>query len=426
VAFAALPARSRYRFMLDDADFVLMNFIKGPVCRGQIALNVIDDQFWILFASPDIDAMVDGDFLAKESDNLRLPGEIGDKPLAAAHWHRYAKLQADYLVAKKKFLQQHFGKRDAVTLQLLWNGEQKNTNAALTVFRHFDSASVVKGLVGDVPKTAWVIDYPMLERIHYLLVAEFDVYGPASHQLLTRLYMDFLRMEGEYNYLAFLPKAKRDALRNSWYQGIGAKARDSVYRNVAEYQHETGVVYRGKNPQREFFEQMKQQLGAALDRQYELNAAQLPEATLAALQDLAKVRGRAVAALPEVGFLRVIRKDAPDAIFSLLRNADHSNVAVLFLEKERRRPQFDTLTVAPGFIGAYPNEFWRVTENELPQFVQAVAALKGPESYRALQKRFGVSRSGDVFWRQSDWMHNTYRELAPIEWGMLDYSRYER
>src|SRR5262249_42223189 len=127
-----------------------------------------------------------------------------------------------------------------------------------------------------------------------------------------------------------------------------------------------------------------------------------------------------------VGFLRVIRKDAPDALFSLLHNADHSNVAVLFLEKERRRPQFDTLTVAPGFIGAYPNAFWRVKENDLPQFEQAVAALNGAESYRALQKRFGVSRTSDVFWRQSDWMHNTYRELAPVEWGMLDYSRYER
>ena len=38
-AFEQLPVDSRYRFMLDDAQFTIMGFIKGPVCRGQIALN---------------------------------------------------------------------------------------------------------------------------------------------------------------------------------------------------------------------------------------------------------------------------------------------------------------------------------------------------------------------------------------------------
>ena len=54
-----------------------------------------------------------------------------------------------------------------------------------TIFRHFDSASVVKGLVGEPPKTAWVIGYPLLERIYYLLVAGYDVWGNTPHQLQT-------------------------------------------------------------------------------------------------------------------------------------------------------------------------------------------------------------------------------------------------
>jgi len=44
-----LPISSRYRFLLDDARFFIEGFIKGPVCRGQVALNVIEDRFWILF-----------------------------------------------------------------------------------------------------------------------------------------------------------------------------------------------------------------------------------------------------------------------------------------------------------------------------------------------------------------------------------------
>ncbi|WP_370694930.1 fatty acid cis/trans isomerase [Klebsiella pneumoniae] len=35
----------------------------------------------------------------------------------------------------------------------------------LTIFRHFDSASVTKGLIGEVPQTMWLFDYP--QRVLY-------------------------------------------------------------------------------------------------------------------------------------------------------------------------------------------------------------------------------------------------------------------
>ena len=43
VAFRDLPVRSRYRFLLDDALAFVMQFIKGPVCRGPVALDVIEN-----------------------------------------------------------------------------------------------------------------------------------------------------------------------------------------------------------------------------------------------------------------------------------------------------------------------------------------------------------------------------------------------
>ena len=72
---------------------------------------------------------------------------------------------------------------------------------------------MVKGLVGEPPKTAWVIDYPLFERIYYLLVAGYDVYGNVGQQLFTRLYMDFMRIDGEFNFLVFLPRACASARR---------------------------------------------------------------------------------------------------------------------------------------------------------------------------------------------------------------------
>jgi hypothetical protein len=121
------------------------------------------------------------------------------------------------------------------------------------VFRHFDSASVVKGLVGEPPKTAWVIGYGLLERIHYLLVAGFDVYGNVGHQLLTRLYMDFMRMEGEFNFLAFLPRDRRMALRDHWYRGASEEVKDHVYGKLARFDVETGIRFAPRIRSRSFY-----------------------------------------------------------------------------------------------------------------------------------------------------------------------------
>ena len=38
-AFRDLPLEGRYRFLPDEAEFFVVNFIKGPVCRGQLALD---------------------------------------------------------------------------------------------------------------------------------------------------------------------------------------------------------------------------------------------------------------------------------------------------------------------------------------------------------------------------------------------------
>ncbi len=433
ITFAAMPVRARYRFLLDDAQLFVGNFIKGPVCRGQLALNVINDRFWVLFADPDIEAVVDGDFLAGESANLRLPGEFDPEfnlvGLAEA-WRGYEQQQATFLAAKAEHLHRHFGDERPVTLDLLWDGERENTNAALTVFRHFDSASVVQGLVGDVPKTAWVVDYSLFERIHYLLVAGFDVYGSGSHQLLTRLYMDFLRMEGEYNFLHFLPLSLRDAERERWYQGVGASTRDHVYREVNRYRVDTAIAYRSDDPKAELFEQMAARLGPALDRRYALPDdeadTEWSETSRTALQQLAAVRGTAASLLPEISYIRVLRKGAPDAVFSLLRDADHSNVAVLLLEQQRRRPQRDQLTLVPGFIGAYPNVFFVVPEEELPRLARMVRNLQNSGDYRVLTRYYAVQRTDPAFWRHSDWLHGAWRAAEPLGWGLFDLNRYQR
>ena len=160
-AYAAIPPVLRYRFLLDDARFFIEGFIKGPVCRGQIALNVIEDQFWVFFFDPDRNLVTaDSDFLNNYSNDLEMPSKRGNTLKLFAAWTRYWGKLNVYMNAKQDFFQQMPQQDLEQALSYIWDGDGNNPNAALTVFRHFDSASVSFGLIGDYPETAWVINYP--------------------------------------------------------------------------------------------------------------------------------------------------------------------------------------------------------------------------------------------------------------------------
>ena len=150
-SFEALPVNSRFHFMLDNAQNTIMAFIKGPVCRGQLALNVINDRFWVFFIDPEkADLPEINAFYASQKKNLKLPSELKSNTVPATNWVRYSKQQARYLNAKSDFTNQWFDSGVNLDTGIIWDGDGINQNAALTIFRHFDSASVVQGLVGSL------------------------------------------------------------------------------------------------------------------------------------------------------------------------------------------------------------------------------------------------------------------------------------
>ncbi len=425
VAFRDLPLEGRYRFLLDEAQYFVMNFIKGPVCRGQLAVDVIEDQFWVYFVDPrSRSETVMAELLAGEVDDLRLPAEIGSAALNPLSWRKYAGREQRFLQAKSAALEQAAADGLKIDTSLIWDGDGVNSNAGLTIFRHFDSASVVRGLVGDAPKTAWVIDYPLFERIYYLLVAGYDVYGDAVHQLDSRLYMDFLRMEGEFNFLALLPPAVRRETAADWYRDAPEVVADYIDGRNAHFDRPSDIDYRSSDPKLELFALLRKRLEAVTGPRFDL--ATVPDAGLRReLQALASVQGASLSLLPEVLFLRVDGAGAASQYFSVLRNTAHKNVAHMFREKAELLPARNTLTVVPGFVGAYPNAIFSVAAGELAAFTTAVAALASEDDYRRLADRFAIRRTNPQFWAASDRMIDAYRESAPGEAGLFDYSRLE-
>jgi hypothetical protein len=441
-AFKDIPPRSRYQFMLDDARYFIEGFMKGPVCRGMIALNVIEDQFWVTFLNPELDHMLDQpEFLERMSDYLAIPSEQGDNIKLLSTWKKYRELERKYTAARFEYFTSMNKYALDESMKFLWDGNGTNPNAALTVFRHYDSASVDYGFTGAYPETSWVIDYPLLERIHYLLVAGFNVFGNLKHQLNTRLYMDFLRMEGEDMYLAFLPTTHRKAIRDSWYQGMRAGMDEDVGDTDIWMTRDNVIGYKTDDPQRELYQHMERRLASVRERDDVINRCEQPPCHArgadadkrkadAAMRQIASIRGSVLAAFPDVAFIRVRRDDNPenDFAYTVIRNKAYKNVTSIFADEkdsEVRDYSKDTLTVVDWLEGSYPNFFFTVDINDVDMFTERYAALQNREDYEKFVSIYGTRRTNSHFWSTADWFQDEYLREKPIHAGLFDLNRYQ-
>lgn len=442
--FESIPAKSRYQFMLDDAEYFVRNFIRGPVCRGQIATDVIRDQFWTVFEDPDQEIYVnDADYRRKVSPLLGLPGQDSDLLALGPQWLDYKDKRNDYL----KQRQAEYAKRRAggATLDEIWDGDNWNRDALLTIFRHHDSASVRRGLHGQVPRTIWVMDYPLFERTYYELVVNFNVFGSVSHQAQTRLYFDLIRNGSEDNFLRFVPAESRQPIYDHWYQGL-AKIKDAITYTGLDTETPTMLDYSSVDNlgderaiMRRFTELLSQRASRVMGPPDTLNRCMSDDdcdrsdlspsqrRAEAILRPLARETGATLPAikfLPEVTFLRVTDGDQR-WIYTLVHNRMHENVAFMFAEESRLLPEEDTVSVMEGTLGTYPNFSFDVPLSDLDVFVSALERVESPETLHDLAARWGVRRTSPKFWDVIADFKAYVEETEPSQAGIFDVNRYE-
>jgi hypothetical protein len=443
--FADIPVRSRYQFLLDDAEYEINTFIKGPVCNGSIAVNSIQAQFFVLFLRPDADSMVTSpEFARQAQDLLILPGVWGSDIPPFDSIPFYLRL-IEHREAFRKLRAENAGRlRPAgYTLDDIWDGDGNNPNALLTIFRHFDTAFVTRNAVGDLSKTLFVLDYSLFERLVYNLVVNYDTFGNVGHQSLTRLYMDLIRMEAEELFLSFLPPSQRANLRNSWYRG-GPLTEVKIHYvfPLIDSSAPTGVVYRNPaNAKAEFVEQV---LNEHLAPQVRGPADALNWKTLQPILNLgtplrltaAEEALRSIASIkaadstpfarffPDLAVILMRGKDGRATIYSLVHNRELSNVSWKLDETDRFAPREDSLTVRAGMLGAYPNIFFQVPEDKINAFSTAVLNIKSAGDYERLVSKFGVRRSNEQFWPTFDAINLIHISSNPVRAGALDLTRY--
>lgn len=436
VSFEQIPPRSRYQFLLDNAHYIIMTFIRGPVCRGQIALNVIDDHFWVMFLDPKYDLSVRYPaFLKLQQENLIMPIEQGSQfPVFKLVNNNYHKAVMRYFEARQNFYLSHYLYNDALDYDAIWRGNKPSDAPIMTVYRHFDSASVHKGVLGELPKTMWVIDYPLLERIYYALVAGFDVYGTLGHQLAIRLYMDTLRVEGQTYFLDFLPRDKREEIMQSWNIGVDMK---DIHAFLGEMV--TKIDFVTDDPKREFIETLVRQKILPSTGIHFNSLNYFPEnpdyetrkdinVLLRQLHDVTKPPFPIIVHFnnknTNLAYLRLHTKDNRDIVISVVINRWHDNVSYLFGEDKRLDSNKDRIDLIRGFIGSYPNFFIELQEEDLDDFLDLVKNFDSSNKDIARLKKYFVNRADDDFWEHYDWFQQHFNEEQPVTSGLFDLNRY--
>ncbi|BAU73740.1 cis/trans isomerase [Metapseudomonas furukawaii] len=430
--FQAIPARARYQFMLDNAEYFVRTFIRGPVCRGQIATDVIRDNFWTLFQDPAHDLYItDAQYREQATPLLAMPGQFDDIGDLLGLWRSYRNKRNDYEALRM----QAYADAPPPSWAHIWAG---NDNALLSIFRQFDSASVRKGLIGEVPQTLWWMDYPLFERTYYQLVVNFDVFGNVSHQAQTRLYFDLIRNGAEVNFLRLMPPGARRALLDDWYQNSGKVKMWLDYQRI-DSDTATGLVLAGDDPKRDFAQALLARYASLNARPDPINRCvdgrcyrsdiapewQQVEQVLSRLASRPAAGLKVIEQLPEATLLRVELPNGQREVYSLLRNRAHSNVAFMLGEELRYQPGLDSLTLYPGVLSSYPNFIFNLKAEEVPSFVGQLERVRDGVGFDKVVERWGIRRTHPRFWTYFHDMSAYIREKEPIEAGILDMNRYQ-
>jgi len=445
-SFYQIPAKSRYQFLLDNAHYIVMTFIRGPVCRGQMALNVIHDHFWIMFMDPKFDLTLENPkFIQEQFENLSMPIETSAQGVFQTFSDKYKNKYAAYFTAKQKLYNDIYP--EGLGLESIWGGERAEDAPILTIYRHFDSASVHKGVLGELPRTMWVIDYPQLERIYYSLVAGYDVFGNISHQTNVRRYMDFLRIEGELNFISYMPYGVRLNLFKSWYindSDIEDIKDEEGARGYGLMKRQSAVKYKTENYKNEFIEELVNEhiLKSTNIKFDNINYFKVGEKrpsmpkefhTLNDLKD-----GARFLSAPGTGFisyvsdngvnniiLRINMDNNKSYIRTIVINRWHDNVNSLF-NGEQVNPKKDTIDFLVGSVGSYPNMFGVVNEKDLPDFFDLLENFDDSIKYKKKVAKYLIGRDDKDFWKHFDWFQNNFNESDPVNAGLYDLNRYYR
>lgn len=416
--FQAIPARSRSLFLVENSHLIVSGMIRGPVCVGNLATYAIKDNFWVFFVDPAHDPSV-------------LKPELG-----LQSWEDFMgygiKGNVEYNDAYNRMLDKY--KPNGYQITDVWNGNQENSNAWLTIIRNETNATVLRGRQGGIPPTFWLIDYSGFERLYYSLVVNYEYYGSVEQKLATWEFMSRLRQEFEDNFLRLLPVDKRQKYRDLWTRGIG---QELLFRmpfpgedvgkgfDVTEADPISGVLSKIQS-------RFTEAVSGPPDL---LNAGQKPEVALsdpvvdfadweAAVSTLTvQTHLKFTQFLPSNTFVR-LTVGGESRVYSLVANRSYAFNNVVFDENGARQPELDTMSAYHGLVGDFPNLIVDLKIEQASAFLTELSAVSTAVEWSAWKEKYGILRNTAAFWPLLDWLTDWNFDNRQPDAGYFDLKYY--
>lgn len=418
--YQAIPAKSRYLFLIENSAIIVGGITSGPVCLGQTATYAVKDQFWVYFMDPDHDVSVLDPQLGLGSwDALMDRSPVGNERYDVAYGN-----------AVKSLFPQGY------TINALWDGNKTNKNAWLTILRHESNTWVMTGRQGGIPRSQWVMGFSGFERIYYDTVAHFEYWGGDAGKLETVGFFNFLRQEFEDDFLLFLPADVRVKIRQEWSKGIGdvglhltsfaAKDQPSPIKNNDPGHPLVGVVSNIEAHMGPIVSGPVDDLNPWVKQPYPLEKgiANFDEWTQAIAMMTVTTDYQFPRYLPSLTVMRV-KKGTESRLYSLVANRVYETQYTILFQNGEALPDLDTMSVYPDVVGGFPNLFMEIDIEQGPAFIQELQNIGSLADFLEFRDRYAVLRNQDNFWATYDWFNDWNFTNRKQDAGVLDLSYYD-
>ena len=418
--YQAIPAKSRYLFLIENSAIIVGGITSGPVCLGQTATYAVKDQFWVYFMDPDHDVSVLDPQLGLGSwDALMDRSPVGNERYDVAYGN-----------AVKSLFPQGY------TIDALWDGNKTNKNAWLTILRHESNTWVMTGRQGGIPRSQWVMGFSGFERIYYDTVAHFEYWGGDAGKLETVGFFNFLRQEFEDDFLLFLPADVRVKIRQEWSKGIGdvglhltsfaAQDQPSPIKNNDPGHPLVGVVSNIEAHMGPIVSGPVDHLNPWVKQPYPLEKgiANFDEWTQAIAMMTVTTDYQFPRYLPSLTVMRV-KKGTESRLYSLVANRVYETQYTILFQNGEALPDLDTMSVYPDVVGGFPNLFMEIDIEQGPAFIQELQNIGSLADFLEFRDRYAVLRNQDNFWATYDWFNDWNFTNRKQDAGVLDLSYYD-
>ncbi len=247
--------------------------------------------------------------------------------------------------------------------------------------------------------------------------------------------MDRLRIEGESNFLEFLPKNSRVDYFNSWYEGWLAQYL-AVY---IPSNNNVNIKYSSNNYKNEFANKVLDYTNTKRDSinfiednyktteiKEKYNSKKEIEETLKSLTlpNSSEIIKHFTDEESNVAFIKIELNSGENLVYSLIINRWHKNVALLFDEESRLDATKDRINFVEGFVGSYPNLFVVVKQDDLSDFFSLLTTHKNADLANHRAAKYAITRANPNFWEIYDWFNSEFKKQDLLQYGIFDLNRY--